>query len=155
MKLLCYLVPGDIIYQGFTCIGRLAKVDRDLRHGIDSMFGPLVSALARESLDQYPNNTSLLNGLMEAMFDTCQHIERWNRQRRAVDMWAVSKCALWISNAFANPAVDEEVAIRWKQHPDHTKLLSLIRMLDSLWSEESGPVANEMAWASVRRKFLT
>ena len=84
------------------------------------MFGLLVGALARVSLDQDPDNTSVLDGLVEAIFDTCQHIERWNRQRRAVDMRAVLKCASWISNAFANPAVDEEVVIQWKQDPDHT-----------------------------------
>ena len=148
MKLSSYLVPDDIIYQGFMCIGRLAKADRDLKCGIDKMFGLLVSALARVSPDQ---GLSLLDGLMEIMFDTCQHIEWWNGQRRTADMRAVLRCASWISNAFANPAVDEEVVIRWKQHLDHIKLVSLIRMLDSLWSEDSlkRPITDEMAWASI------
>ena len=156
---LCYLVPEEIIYQAFTCIGRLAKVDRDLRHGIDIMFVLLVSSLARLSLDHWQDNDnrSLLDGLMQAKFDTCEHIERWNRQRRLVDMRAVLKCASWISNAYASAIVDDEVVIRWKQHPDHTKLVSLIHMLDSLWSERNRkkPIANELAWASVKRKFLT
>lgn len=155
-KLHAYLVPEDIIHQGFTCIGRLAMVDRDLRFGVDVMFPLLVSALARLSLDQDSDNKPVLDGLMQAMFDTCEHIERWNRQRKLVDMRAVLKCASWISNAFASHVVDDDVVLRWKQHHDHGKLLSLILMLDSLWSEDNRkrPIANELAWASVKRKFL-
>lgn len=153
-----YLVPEDIIHQGFTCIGRLAMVDRDLRFGVDNMFALLVSALARLSLDRPGDidNTPVLDRLMQAMFDTCEQIERWNRQRKLVDMRAVLKCASWISNAFASPVVDEDVVLRWKQHHDHPKLLSLILMLDSLWSEDNRkrPIVNEQAWASVKRKFL-
>jgi hypothetical protein len=152
-----YLVPEDIIYQAFTSIGRLARADRDLRYGIDNMFVLLVSALARMSLDQDNDNRRQPDGLMQAMFDTCEQIERWNRQRKLVDMRAVLKCASWISNAFASPVVDDEVVLRWKQHHDHAKLVSLILMLDSLWSEgnRKKPITNEQAWASVKRKLLT
>ncbi|KAF8717505.1 hypothetical protein AX14_012177 [Amanita brunnescens Koide BX004] len=150
-------IPEDIIYQAFTSIGRLARADRDLRYGIDNMFVLLVSALARMSLDQDNDNRPQLDGLMRAMFDTCEQIERWNRQRKLVDMRAVLKCASWISNAFASPVVDDEVVLRWKQHRDHAKLVSLILMLDSLWSEgnRKKPITNEQAWASVKRKLLT
>lgn len=131
-------------------------VDNDLRFGVDNMFSLLVSSLARLSLDWGSDNNPVLDGMMQAMFDTCEHIERWNRQRMLVDMRAVLKCASWISNAFASPVVDDDVVLRWKQHHGHTKLLSLILMLDSLWSEDNRkrPIANEQAWASVKRKFL-
>ncbi|KAF8626037.1 hypothetical protein AX15_005127 [Amanita polypyramis BW_CC] len=150
-------IPDDIIYQAFKCIGRLARVDRDLKYGIDNMFGLLVSALAQMTLTSDNYDEAIVDRVCEAMFEACQHIERWTMQRKPVDSRAMFRCSSWIVSAFSSSTVNENVVARWRRLPGYAKLVSLIHMLDGLSAEETFAkriLTDDATWSSVRRKFL-